>query len=576
MSIKMILTDLDGTLLSKGQVAISNQNMAALKQAAEKGIHVIPCTGRVVDMLPPQLLTCDFVRYIVSSHGARVYDCMTGETLYEKTLSPEESHQILKIIEGKGIYAEVAAAGTIYVEKTLADQLMDYPIPYHHYWYMRDRRFTAVENIADYFLENQLRIEKINIYSMPEALWQEIYEALEALGTIRFTKEGAAADLEFYHRSLDKVEAVNALLARLGTDVSEVFAIGDSMTDYPVLRIVGESVAMGNAINSVKAVAKHLTDANTEDGVGKAIQKYVLDQKETKNTLCPLDRFQGKHEYLVCIDSDGCAMDTMEIKHKECFCTAFIEVFGLQGIAKYAREAWDYTNLYSKTRGFYRMKTLLLSMELLEKRREVIERGFKLPDMAPLKKWCESVSVLSDATLEEYAKAHPAPILDTVLEWSAEVNRRVKRLVHNVPPFPYVRESLANLQGKADVVVVSATPTAALEKEWSEHGLKAYTSFICGQEYGAKKEIISALKAQYGDGNVLMIGDAIGDQKAASSAGAFFYPICPNGEDHSWKVFHDSVSETFLKGGYNKCVQKVYAEQLDACLLDVPAWDSLS
>ena len=138
---------------------------------------------------------------------------MTGETLYEKTLSPEESYQILKIIEGKGIYAEVAAAGTIYVEKALADRLMDYPIPYHHYWYMRDRRFTAVENIANYFLENQLRIEKINIYSMPEALWQEIYEALDALGTIRFTKDGAAADLEFYHRSLDKVEAVNVLLA---------------------------------------------------------------------------------------------------------------------------------------------------------------------------------------------------------------------------------------------------------------------------------------------------------------------------------------------------------------------------
>ena len=56
MSIKTILTDLDGTLLSKGQVAISNQNIVALKQAAEKGIHIIPCTGRVVEMLPPQLM----------------------------------------------------------------------------------------------------------------------------------------------------------------------------------------------------------------------------------------------------------------------------------------------------------------------------------------------------------------------------------------------------------------------------------------------------------------------------------------------------------------------------------------
>ena len=575
MNVKLILADLDGTLLSSGQVAISTRNMNALKKANEQGVTVVPCTGRCVDMLPPELLSCDFIRYVLAGHGARVYDRHTGRTLYQNTLTPEESYQILKCIEGKGIYAEIAAENRIYVEQTLADHLMDYPIPYHHYWYMRDRRFIAVESIAEHFLKNGIGIEKVNIYGMPKELQEEVFEDLSKLDFIRFTNAKAGPDLEFYRVDLNKMEALEALLQELGVSIEQAFAIGDSKTDYDVLCHAGVSVAMGNAIPSVKEVAKYMTAPNTEDGVGVAIEKYVLSQQTSGAVLPPMTNFKRTHDYLVCIDSDGCAMDSMEIKHKECFCTAMIEVFGLQGIAKFAREAWDFTNLYSKTRGFYRMKTLIMTIDLLSKRREVIERGFQLPDMTPLKEWCDAVPVLSDKTLAEYAKDHPSPLFETVLEWSAEVNRRVKRIVHDVPPFPFVRESLAKLQGKADVVVVSATPTAALEKEWTEHDLKQYTAFICGQEYGGKKDVIEALKAQYDAENVLMIGDALGDYQAASKAGAYFYPICPNVEDRSWKEFYNSVADVFLSGDYHGDVQKQYVDQLDNCLADTPDWDEV-
>ena len=571
MSVKLILTDLDGTLLSSGQVAISERNMNALKKAHEQGILIVPCTGRVVDMLPPELLSCDFIRYVLASHGARVYDRKTGRTLYEDTLTPEQSYQVLKIFENKGIYAEIAAQNHIYVEQAVADNLMDYAVPYHHYWFMRDYRFLAAENIAQYFLDNGIRIEKVNIYGIPAELQQSIFDELSALGFLRFTKPHAGADLEFYHDSLDKIEALDTLLRELNIDKEDAFAIGDSMTDYAVLNHIGTSIAMGNGIEAVKNVAIYITDSNVEDGAAKAIQKYALSGEITE--LPSLQSFTPSCQYLVCIDSDGCAMDTMEIKHKECFCTALIEVFGLQSIAKFAREAWDYTNLYSKTRGFYRMKTLILTMELLAKRREVIERGFQIPDMTPLKEWCEAVPVLSDKTLAEYAKEHPSPLLDTVLEWSAEVNRRVKRIVHDVPPFPFVKESLAKLAGKADVVVVSATPTAALEKEWTEHGLKQYTAMICGQEYGSKKDVLAALRAGYASANALMMGDALGDYQAAMGAGVGFYPICPNTEDASWKEFHDTVADIFLRGEYCSDVEKAYAAKLDACLSDTPAWD---
>ncbi len=573
MSVKIILTDLDGTLLAKSQVAISPKNMSALKAAAEKGVHIVPCTGRSCAMLPPELLSSDFVRYIVSCHGARVYDRVSGKTIYEDVFSPEESYEILKILEKKGIYLEVAANGEIYVEKHLDDNLSDYPTPIHHVWFMYDRRYIAVENIADYFLENRLCIEKINTYSMPKELCEDIYNRISSLPYVKHTREGVTPDLEFSHRTLDKMAAVRTLLGELDITLDEAFGIGDSSSDYDLLCAVGTSVAMGNAIEADKRVAKYITDKNTDDGVAKAIEKYVLSSAAPK--LPDLKDIQKSNSRLVCIDSDGCAVDTMEIKHKECFCTAFIECFGLQAIAKYAREAWDYTNLYSKTRGFYRMKTLIMSIELLSKRREVVERGFKLPDITLLKEWCQTYDVLSDATLREFAKTHEDKTIETTLEWSAEVNKRIARVVKGVPPFMYVRESLDALAGKADIVVVSATPTAALENEWTEHDIKKYTSFICGQEYGSKKDIISRLIKIYGEDNVLMIGDAMGDFTSANAAGAAFYPICPNNEDGSWKLFYNEVSPIFTAGKYTDEVQTKYASRLDDCLADSPSWEQI-
>lgn len=574
MSVKMMLIDFDGTLLGPGQVAVSNRNMEAMQKAAEQGVLVVPSTGRVADMFPPQILTADFVRYIISSHGSRILDRQTGRVIYLDTFTPEESWRILKIIEKKGLYAEIAAEGTIYVEQELADHLMDYPIPYHHFWYMRDRRFTAVENIADYFLEHNIGIEKVNLYGMPDGVYQEIYDELAKTGLPKFIREGAHPDIEFSRYSFDKMKAINAMLSDLGIDFADVFAIGDAPADYELLKASGISVAMENAVQMDKDVAKYITASNVEDGVAIAIENYVL-KSEPAQDLADINTFKKTCDKLVCIDSDGCAMDTMEIKHKECFCTAFIECFGLQGIAKYAREAWDYTNLYSKTRGFYRMKTLVMSIELLAKRREVVERGFKLPDVTPLKEWMACTPVLSDATLLEYTKDHKDEILFRTLEWSAEVNKRVKRIVHDVPPFVGVRESLAKLQGKADVVVVSATPTAALQKEWAEHDVKKYTAFICGQEYGNKKDVITAVGKQYGQGNVLMIGDAIGDWNAAEGAGAAFYPICPNREDESWKLFYNEVSDLYVGGAYDAKTQKIYTDMLDDCLADRPSWDEI-
>ena len=70
-------------------------------------------------------------------------------------------------------------------------------------------------------------------------------------------------------------------------------------------------------------------------------------------------------EFLVCVDSDGCVFDNMELKHKECFCPATVNVWGLQSVSRYARESAEFVNLYSKTRGANRFPALIRTLELL-------------------------------------------------------------------------------------------------------------------------------------------------------------------------------------------------------------------
>ena len=267
---------MDGTLLGRSQVGVSVRNMTALQATLEKGIHVIPCTGRVYNMLPPQLLTQKGLRYFVTSHGARVYDRNRNISLYEDLIPADQASEILALLEGKYLYNEIAANGTIYLEKAVADNPNMSVVPEHHIWYVRDNCFTAVEKPSEYFLHNNVAVEKMNIYGIPQGLQQSVFDAVTATGFIRHTRGAASANLEFSSRTLNKMNATDAVLDALGIDYEECLAIGDSSTDLEIIKNCGIGVAMGNAPDDIKAFADHITGINTEDGFAQAIENFIL------------------------------------------------------------------------------------------------------------------------------------------------------------------------------------------------------------------------------------------------------------------------------------------------------------
>ena len=288
----------------------------------------------------------------------------------------------------------------------------------------------------------------------------------------------------------------------------------------------------------------------------------------------PLAELKPEHDFFIGIDSDGCAFDTMEIKHKECFIPNTIKHWRLQPVSKYAREAAEFVNLYSKWRGINRWPALVMVFDLLRERPEVIARHVDIPQAPRIREFiADDAFPKSNDGLRAYMAEHPDPELDTAWAWTTAVNATVADIVHGVPPFPYVRESLEFLADKADMIVVSATPVEALTREWEEHDIAKYVRVIAGQEMGKKAlHLKLAAKGKYAPGHVLMIGDAPGDMKAARANGALFYPINPGHEEESWQRFYEEAMHKFLAGEYAGDYEASLIAEFEALLPEVPPW----
>ena len=289
-------------------------------------------------------------------------------------------------------------------------------------------------------------------------------------------------------------------------------------------------------------------------------------------------------EFLICIDSDGCVFDNMELKHKECFCPATVNVWNLQSVSRYAREAAEYVNLYSTTRGINRYPGIILTLQLLADRKEAKERGYKCPDLSSLDRWIHETNALSISALEKYIDQldEKDEILETTLRWSKEVDANIAHIVRGAAHFPNVEDTLKILSGFADIVIVSATPREAILREWEEHDLLKYVTYVCGQEDGSKAECIRKAvsgiyrqqeeKTAYDKDRVVMIGDAMGDYQAASDNGVLFYPIIPNKENESWRELEEQVSEEIEQKTYKGKNMEKYLSEFDQALLKKPAW----
>jgi phosphoglycolate phosphatase-like HAD superfamily hydrolase len=277
-----------------------------------------------------------------------------------------------------------------------------------------------------------------------------------------------------------------------------------------------------------------------------------------RNTI---DSFKKSKEFLVCVDSDGCAMDTMEVKHRKCFGPKIVEVWGLQDIEEKFLETWNNINLYSKTRGINRFKGLVKIFEVLT------AEGINIPDFTSIKKWTETTLELSNPALEKAIEETKDEQLIKALEWSNAVNKAISELHNEDKPFPNVKAGLEIIREVADVAIVSSANGGAVADEWTRHELSPSVDVMLGQEAGTKAACIAGLKENnFCDDNVLMVGDAPGDLDAALKNGVLFYPILVGKEEFSWKRLSTEALSKMLDGSYRGEYQQKLIDEFNSVL----------
>ena len=246
------------------------------------------------------------------------------------------------------------------------------------------------------------------------------------------------------------------------------------------------------------------------------------------------DSFERKHDYLVCVDSDGCVMDTMNCKHFHCFGPCMVTEWGLEEWKDAILERWNVINLFSMTRGINRFKGLAIALG------EINEKYTKIQGIEALQNWAETAPALSnDGVAKAAAEATDADaklVLTKALNWSKAVNAAIVELDESLKiPYDGAKEGLAAAHAFADVAMVSSANRDAVEEEWGKFGLLEHTDIVLAQDIGSKAACIKEmLKFGYDIDKVVMIGDAPGDCDAAEKNGVHYYPILVNHEKESW------------------------------------------
>ncbi len=272
--IKLLAFDLDGTTLLEHRY-IPDENLQALYKASEKGIILVPATGRLRSFLPEDVKKLPFVEYIISANGAVVYDLKENKEIYSSTLDSKKTLECLKVVEKYSLYYEFYCGKKPHTLRSNTENVMEkFSLP-ESKRYFASKDYIYFDDLEE-FLKNEGReIHKINLIHTPLEVRAQIIEDFQKIKGISISSSWFD-NLEINHENATKGKALEALCNYLNIKSSETMSIGDNGNDIAMLKWAGTSVAMGNASDEAKNSAKYITDECNNFGFAKAVEKYAL------------------------------------------------------------------------------------------------------------------------------------------------------------------------------------------------------------------------------------------------------------------------------------------------------------
>ncbi len=274
--IQLLAIDLDGTTL-RNDASLSPNVKKALEYAIQQNIFVVPCTGRALGSLSPDVTAIWGITYAVTSNGAAIENLSLGQRIYCNLLDKETSLSIMDTVSSQDVMVEVFIQGKAYTEQRFLDHLTHYGTSEHYIPYVLSTR-NPVNDIRSLIEQSPQNIENINLKTADSALRERLWNQLALMQTVSITSS-SSMNIEVSAVNTGKAQAIAYLCETLGITMNEVMAIGDSLNDVTLLQQAGCSVAMENGVDEVKQAADFITLSNEADGVAYAIEHFLANRK---------------------------------------------------------------------------------------------------------------------------------------------------------------------------------------------------------------------------------------------------------------------------------------------------------
>ena len=278
MDIRLIALDLDGTLLTTDK-RVTKYTVGVLSRAAERGIYIVPATGRSLTGLSSKIRSLPFVRYAITVNGAAVWDMEQQKLIMRRAFSKEQAVELWDFISRYHTMQDACIDGIARMAPEYYNKVEEFMPDEPRRLLIRSTR-KPTENLRNLVSDEKTTVEKFNLFFLADAeeKRQQAKTELEELGGLSVTSS-LGNNLEINHADATKGRGLLSLAAYLGLSAEQLMAFGDGENDISMLQAAGLGAAMENAPKEVKAAADWVTLSNDEEGVAYGIEKYVLTDR---------------------------------------------------------------------------------------------------------------------------------------------------------------------------------------------------------------------------------------------------------------------------------------------------------
>lgn len=274
--IRLIALDLDGTLLNS-EKRVSEYTVEVLKRCEKQRIWIVPTTGRAKQTVPEAVLQLPGVHYGIFVNGASIWDLKEQKEIVTGCIDWKTAQETARILCHYPMIYDVYVNGIGVCEHRFLERLEDLGLPEYYCRFIRETRI-AVDDLFAYLEQTEALVQKMNLIfpmdgkEIKTAVRKELEKRQDLLVTSAFSW-----NLEVNKAGVTKGNGIAQLAEYLKLPMEETMACGDGENDLSMIRMAGFGVCMENGAPFLKKQADLVTVSNDEDGVAKAIERWVLE-----------------------------------------------------------------------------------------------------------------------------------------------------------------------------------------------------------------------------------------------------------------------------------------------------------